>query len=231
MTEEGLLVYNKSKGILSGVDALRIKAETASQNIRIGIQEVFSHSIAGEMASCFEGSVELFELDSGEMERHLLEKKIDFGFTFVPFPQKEIEYLKITKVSFASFYKRGAFKNTKTEEVPYVIPSSELLDNPLSFKFRDGWNKDLSRFSPFKANSLSAGLGMVQAGVAAIYIPKFLAKSMNASLITSQQLVEVQMPPDRQAAEITWRDIFLAKTGKETREMKKATRVIRLNSN
>jgi len=231
ITEEGREVYDKCKSVLAGIEGLRLKGKKLSQVIRIGVQEVLSHSLTGKIVASLEGEIELFELDSGEIEVSLLEGKIDFGFTFVPFPQKGIEYLKIAKAAFGSFCKRGSFRNVAPEDIPYVIPSSELKGNPLSFKFRDGWNKNIPRFSPYKADNLSAALNIVQEGVAAIYIPKFLAKSMNSSLNANGHLVEVPMPSERQTAEVTWREIFLIKMGHETKEMKRVTRVIRLALN
>jgi len=228
VTHEGLDVYKKSKDILSGLDALRIRTGAMPKSVRIGVQEAFSHSLAGAIAAALEGGVEFCELDSGEMEMHLLEKKIDFGFTFVPFPQKDVEYLKISKVSLGSFCRKGAFQNIAPEAIPYVIPSSELRDNPLSLKIRDGWNKDIPRFTPFKANNLSAALNMAQAGIAAIYIPKFLARLMNSTLANDHKLMELNMPSNRQSSEVTWREIFLIKTGKETTQMKKVAKAVRL---
>ena len=160
-----------------------------------------------------------------------MERKIDFGFTFVPFPQKDIDYLKIAKVPLGSFCKKGAFRDIERVAVPYVIPSSELHDNPLSFRSRDGWNRDIPRLTPYKTNSLAAAMNLVQAGIAAIYIPKFVASSLNESLHPDRRLVELSPARGQAAGETTWRDIFLVKIGDETREMKRAAKVLRIRLN
>jgi DNA-binding transcriptional LysR family regulator len=134
-----------------------------------------------------------------------------------------------TSVTLSSFCKAGAFRGHAVENIPYVIPSSEIRDNPLSLKVRDGWNSNLSRLTPYRANSLSIALKMVQAGTCAIYTPHFLVAYLNSSLSKQNQFTELELPSVRRAQEKTTRDIFLVKRNSddESKVMKSVVRILR----
>ena len=157
------------------------------------------------------------------------ERKVDFGFTFVPFPSSEVEHLRIGAGALTSYARRGAFAGRDAEGVPYVVPAFALADNPLTLKTRDGWNRQLARVTPLRASSLTMALGVVHEGLAAIYIPQFLAAALNARLREPEQLVQLEMSAARRVKETTRRELFLVKrrADDETLTMRRATREVR----
>jgi DNA-binding transcriptional LysR family regulator len=190
------------------------------------VPEVLSFAVGGAIARAIGGRVDVAELDAGEVEPALLEGKLDFGFTFVPFPDKELDHLEVATVPLASFARPRAFAGVAPEAVPYVVPSSELVDNPLSLKIRDGWNPKLPRFTPFRASSLNLALSLVDAGIAAIYVPRLVAAAFNERLVKERHLLALDLPRARREAELTRRVVYLVKrhADDESRAMRRATR-------
>jgi len=146
VTERGKEVYNRSKLILASLNDLRVSPAKSASLIKIGIPEIFAHTLAGPIAKACNDVIEIIEMDVGDLERQILQTKVTFGFTFIPFPHKHLEHLKIAGVSFASFVRRGCFSKVNANRIPYVVPSSELSDNPLSLKIKDGWNIKLDLY-------------------------------------------------------------------------------------
>jgi len=230
LTERGKTLYEQSRKVLEMVNALKAdKVSPQEKLLRIGFPEVLALAASESIASEFKNGVAIEDFDSGEIEVRVLEGKCDFAFTFVPFPHKDLEHLKVATVTISSFCRIGAFRSQDPERIPYVVPSSELKDNPLSIKIRDGWNSNLSRLTPYRANSLSIALKMVQAGVCAVYTPQFVVACLNSSASKSNHLVELDLSPFRRSQEKTTRDIFLVKrqSDEESKAMKTAVKVIR----
>lgn len=229
LTPEGKNVYNQSRRILEMVgDLQQLRPSPRGNALRIGLPEVLALVLAAPLTHAFDPFI-LEELDTGEIEKLLLEGRIDFGFSFVPFPQPDLEHLKVMNLGFRSFVKRGAFAGVDPAQIPYVTPSSELKDNPLSLKIRDGWRSELPRKIAFRTNALSLALEIAASGRAAIYIPAVVAQAFNRDRVPSAHLIDVAPSGKRRAAELTTRDVFLVKrrADAESPEMKKALRILR----
>lgn len=229
LTEKGRELYENSRKILEMVNGLKQDKVFASIGVRLAVPESLALGAAESVTMEVKEGITIDDLDSGEIEARVLDRRTDFGFTFVPFPDKKLDHLKIASVHLASFAKAAAFRGVDPDSIPYVIPSSELKENPLSLKIRDGWNSTLSRQTPFRANSLSIALKMVQAGECAIYSPKFVINQLNSRLHKDYHLVELDLPTSRKNKERSQRDIFLVKRASEdeSKIMKRVVKVIR----
>lgn len=229
LTEQGKSLYEKSRKLLEMVNTLKTNTANQKSQVRIGLPEVLALAMTESLATEFKEGIVIEDLDSGEIESRILDGKCDFAFTFVPFPHKDLEHLKISTVTLGSFARSGAFRSVPAEQIPYVIPSHEMKDNPLSIKIRDGWNTNLSRQTPYRANSLSIALRMVRAGVCAVYTPHFLVNYLNTVETKNHQLVEIEISSSRRSQEKTTRDIFLVKRSseEESKDMKKAVKLVR----
>jgi DNA-binding transcriptional LysR family regulator len=130
-------------------------------------------------------------------------------------------------VALRSYQRVGAFKNHDPETIPYVTPSSELKDNPLSLKIRDGWNHQLARQIAFRTNSLAIALEMAKSGSCAIYLPSLIVDGMDEKAVG--RLEALPLPAKRRTAEMTKRDLYLVKrkNDEETKTMKKVVRIVR----
>lgn len=228
LTERGKEIYEQCRRILELTGSLGRQTRAGENHLKIGLPEVLALSISESIMKEL-NSVTIEELDSGEIEARVLERKVDFAFTFVPFPHKEIDHLKITNVALHSYCRSNFFRGNDPETIPYVIPAIEMKDNPLSIKIRDGWNSKLNRATPYRANSLSIALQMVQSGACAIYAPSFLIACLNQSRPKEYQFIELEMSHHRRSNERTHRDIFLVKrhTDDESKIMKTIVRIVR----
>ena len=218
LTEEGKRVYLQSKEILSQIDLLKTsKIKSQERFLKIGMTEVLSLTLSGELAGEFGDLLDLYELDSGEIEVKILDGTIDFALSLVPFPRPDLEYLKIKKSPMGIFHLNTQFDKLQLKDLPFVIPNTTLSNNPLSIKSKDGWPMEQERKISFGASTLSMGLEIVKAGRAVIFIPAFLGNKLKLKEYESK---EVNTP---------FRDIYLVKKKnfKESKEMKQLCRIVR----
>ncbi len=194
-TEAATEVYHKSKDIVAKVAKLRQSEVATVKNLRIGISELlglcFSRTIVDAISpeTCF-----LFNSSTGELELNLIEKKIDFGLCLVPFPQKNIEYLKLAKLVFGVYKLKDLFRAMPSAEIPFVVPTSNVKENPLNLRTSDGWPAQIERNIHYGATSVSSGLEIVNAGKACIFIPKVLAFNINRTRAKNFLLEEIESP-------------------------------------
>lgn len=228
LTEEAKVLYQKSKEVLKLIENLNKTETTSSQKaLRIGLTEIFSVAFGDRIAKELNLPVDLYDLDSGEIEVKLLEGQIDFAISTVPFPHPQLDHLKIAKTPMAVFYHNRDFAKMRLEQIPFVGPNSELKNNPLSIRARDGWPEKQQRNLIYGASSFTTALGIVDSGKAAIFIPKFLANTLNEKRTSQHQLHEHHVP--RSFFKEAERDVYLVKRKniEESKAMKTVARIIR----
>ncbi len=222
LTPAGQEIYLKSKKLLEQVELLKQnQTSVAVDKVRIGMSEVIGLGLADELAKALKENnlySDFYELDSGETETRILEGNLDFAIGFIPYPHKELEYLKIRKMSLGVYCAQPDFLKMKLEKIPFVVPNHEIKNNPLSIKSRDSWPADVQRNIQYGASSLSLALKIVDAGLAAIFMPRFLGHGHYKEIDVSKSILQN-----------TDRDIFLVKKKniEETKAMKLAAKAIR----
>jgi DNA-binding transcriptional LysR family regulator len=217
LTESGKEVYLQSKKIIEALDQLQSKnIKPVLAHPKVGMAEIFLLALAGPVSAELK-ACDLFEIDAGDAEMKVLQGEIDFAVSFVPFPHRDLEYLKVKKAQLGVFYTNPKFKKMPLSEIPFVAPVHEMKSNPLSIKSRDGWPVDVPRNITFGAGSLATAIKIVKAGNAAIFMPKFLGRDLTEFEVKKSLL-------DR-----TERDIFLVKkkNADEDQIMKLVARLIR----
>jgi DNA-binding transcriptional LysR family regulator len=229
LTEKGRMLYDKSQKILEMIDSVKTNTEQPEKILRIGFPELLALAVTESVTSELKDGLTIENIDSEEIEARVLDQKNDFGFTFIPFPHKDLDHLKIGTVTLSSFCRSGSLQGQDPTKVPYVIPAADLKENVLSIRIRDGWNSNLPRHSPYRANSLSIALKMAQSGACAIYLPSFLVAHLNDVGSKSRQFKELDLPAERRRLERTHRDIFLVKRShdEESKVMKKVVKIVR----
>lgn len=208
ITDQGLEVYKKSHPLLNQVHLLKNIAQAKGQVIKIGAMEVFCHSFLGEILlkkfPC--GPIELSELRPGEIERMLIEQKIDFGITYFPQALEGIDYKKIKSTQLKVCIKRSKTPDsdsTPEQGLKFVTPLSLTTPHFTDLYDRDGWpDLKIPRDSEFKCNRLSTALNAVLCSDFAILIPQFLLEAM------SDKLMEI---PFNKKGSLLKRDIFIVK--------------------
>jgi DNA-binding transcriptional LysR family regulator len=222
LTDAGRDTYEKSKVLLAQIENLKkLKPLSEGSLARVGMAEIFALKIAGPLALAMNQigmAVDYYELDSGEAENMVRDGRLDFALTFVPFPQSDMEYLKIKTVSMGVYCTNRNFLNMQLSEVPFVVPNHSIGQNPLSLKSRDGWPTETQRTVKYGAASLSLALQIVEQGLAAVFMPRFLS---------SPGYIEI--PTGKMKRAYLTRDLFLLKrkNAEESKIMKTAAKIIR----
>ena len=118
------------------VGALKDQSVKSSIQLRIAFPEVIALAASESVAKEIAGEISIEDLDSGEIESRVLDRRIDFAFTFVPFPHKDLDHLKIVSVAISSFCWNGKVNNVEPDQIPYVIPSAKMKDKQLQPSLR-----------------------------------------------------------------------------------------------
>ncbi len=113
ISEKGLAFYGKAKKVLDSVAELVATEDSTYIPFRIGMLEVFSVYFMGKIVerNFPRQSIELIERSPGEIEMLLVNRQIDCGLTYLPYPQPGVEVLKIGSFELLAFASLFAQKN------------------------------------------------------------------------------------------------------------------------
>lgn len=224
ITPEGKWFYQKAQEILKIADEIYQAKELERLPVRIGISGAIVITCAGHLAEELKQPMQLVEIDVGEVEAKIIGGEIDFGIAFIPSPKPELEYLEIGEVRFGSYARADFLKTNDSANLPFVVPASDYAFNPLGYKNRDGWPKDIPRNPRFAVSGFAVALDLLRAGQAGVYMPEFVAQLEN-DRSGSEMIVAV---PEHKKAQ-TLRKLFLVKRQivEESAEMKKVAKVMR----
>ena len=227
ITEHGKWFYKKAIEILKIENEVMTGTQKSGLSVRIGLSEVLAVSCAGFIAAEMPERITILESDVGETESKILNKDIDFGFTFTPSPQIELDYLELGKVKFNAFASQDYIKQTPPNAINYSIPAHPPEFNPLGYKARDGWPQNLPRLTTFQVSSFAVALNILRSGFGAVYMPDFIAAQENLTRSEKTQIIKVPFHSEAQSI----RKIFLVKNknATESKEMKKISKVLRKN--
>jgi DNA-binding transcriptional LysR family regulator len=226
ITEDGKWFYLKAREILSIVTSFTERPHSPMGSLRIGVSGVIAMTCAGLITAEFEDRpLSISEIDVGEVEAKILSGDLDFGVTFVPSPQPELEYLKLGELRFATWARRDLLERVKSKELPFATPLLDYPSNPIGYQTRDGWPVDLPRQVRFRVSGFAVALDLLRQGEAAVYMPDFVAELENERSANRAKLVKVEA---FKAAE-TKRKVFLVKrqSSEESSAMKKVAKVVR----
>jgi DNA-binding transcriptional LysR family regulator len=200
-----------------------------TQSLRIGSFETFTSYFVGPLLKSYfpEREIEIHELVPGRLEEALVYNKVDVGITYEPVPRRGIEYVKVTSLSMGAYVLRGHFQGQELGTVPFVAPVNPLEGAPSGVKGRDGWpDEKIKRRVLYRVDLLGTGLELVRQGIAAIFIPQFVARLHNERASAHHQLVALKLP--RPLAAIK-RSVFIVKREAmaEDRELRQIARALR----
>ncbi len=199
VTQDGLRIYRSAKIFLESERELFFgqKIDQISE-LRIGLVEIFNRALTAGLQkySLEHERIKVMDVEPGAMEQHISSGSLDFGITYLPFPQPNLRLIPLGKFKLGCFRRSDVFQGVEFQNLPFVVPAKILPDNPQGIKERDGWHDILlPRKVAFKTNLLSTALDLVIDGSAVIIIPNFLAHIINQSFSSSKKsLTEVRMP-------------------------------------
>jgi DNA-binding transcriptional LysR family regulator len=197
VTPAGRKTYEHAKTLLASAEQL-LSGELLQQEpvLRIGMVEIFLHGFVRVLRARSLGGapLQLMDVEPGEMERRILSRDLDFGVTYAPSANDELDVLELGRYHLGCFHLRGPLERLALTELPFAVPASMLSSNALGIKDRDGWLQGLlPRTETFRVNLLSVALDLALQGLCAVYIPRFVAHGLNQTL-GSEKLVERALP-------------------------------------
>lgn len=199
LTEIGMKVYERAKEFLKQEDRLfDFETDLPVSTLRIGTVEIFLYVIAEQLKfELFDNHVlTLIETEPGNIERLIANRELDYGITYAPFPMAEVEFIEIGKYRVGCYHLSNVFKGMPITEIPFAAPSmGPLSTNPLGIKQRDGWLESIHpRKVKYEVNLLSTAIDLVLQGLAAVYMPEFIARKINSTRDSQALLVEYPLP-------------------------------------
>ena len=231
LTDAGKTLLKKSGQLLDEVKNLKesLTKDSKSKPIRIGTFEVFSTYFLTflEQLSWQEQSLELHELLPGEVEKYCLQGEIDFGITYMPIPDPQLDFLKVLSIEMGVFVLKGAFRGLQQKELPFVIPVTPLQGVPTKVRGLDGWPEDAyQRKVAHKVTLMESALELCRQGRVAGYFPVFIANEHNKRF-RSELHLERKLPTTRRR--ICHADVYIVKrkSTEETAVVKQLAKALR----
>jgi DNA-binding transcriptional LysR family regulator len=198
LTEDGILIYQRAKEFLRQEEQLfKLDKSVESNTLRIGTVEIFLFMMAEKLKQhpFSHHTITLLDLEPGSIEQMIINKQLDFGITYAPYPMDNIEITEIGKYRLGCYHVPGSFEQQTLFDIPFVVPMHGLTNNPLGIKERDGWLESVyPRNKKYYVNLLSTALELTLQGLCAIYIPDFIAKKVNATRKSNEALIEHALP-------------------------------------
>lgn len=197
ITPKGLQIYKQSIALLEEHKKFyqNINTETKSSQLRMATFEVFSsHFISSFIASEKKDEFLVLEKSPGEIEEAILEGVVDFGITYIPSPQPNLEYVEIGSFEMEIFGTKR-WEQIDFSELPFAIPVTELKIHSSEFDSLDMYPTDApKRNVKYRFELLETALQTASQGMSVIYCPDFIVKLYNERVKASFQLQELQKP-------------------------------------
>lgn len=230
ISDDGAKIYERSKRLLEEVQQfLGDRTQSRAEALRLGSFEVFTSFFIGPLLKTYlpDAEVEVHELIPGRLEEALVNRRVDIGITYDPVPRQGVEYVKATTVVMGAFGLTGVFGNTAIEQVPFIVPVLPLEGLPTGVKGRDAWlDEKIERRVKYRVDLLGTGLELARQGLAAIFIPKFVAYLHNERSPASRRLEPLVLPRGMSSIK---RDVFIVKreSSPEDKTMRQIARALR----
>ncbi len=232
LTDTGQLLFKKAPRLMDELKQLKQSLQTGKnpeQPLRIGTFEVFSTYFLSVLQSLPWGEkpLELHEFLPGEIEKYLLQGQIDFGITYMPIPDPQLDFLKVTSAEMGVFCLKGAFKNVPQHELPFVTPVMPLQGVPTKVRGLDGWPEDAyTRKVVHQVTLMESALELCRQGRAAGYFPVFIVNEHNQR-VKDKYVLERRRSP--YGARVCKSDVYIVKrkSSEETTYIKQMAKALR----
>jgi DNA-binding transcriptional LysR family regulator len=214
LSDAGKLLLKRAPILVNELRDLRAgltQKNTGPQPIRIATFEVFSTYFLRFMDELEwnNHSLELHELLPGEVEKYICQGEVDIGITYMPVPDANLDFLKVTSIEMGVFARKGAFKNIPQKELPFVTPISPLQGVPTKVRGLDGWPEDAyQRHVLHKVTLLESALELCRQGRVAGYFPAFIIEEHNRQVVDKYKLERRTSPYH---GRICTADVFIVK--------------------
>lgn len=178
----------------------KIRDQESWTPTRIASFEVFTTYFLGYLTKFTElEGLEIHELGPGKMEQAVADGRADLGITYLPVPQAGVEFMEIGKITMGVFGLE-VFKKEKFNDLPFVIPLLPTEGTPSKVMGIDGWPEHrFERKVKYRVTMMESALELCRRGCAVAYLPEFIVRLHNQSVLPAVRLKELEAPvPQRE---------------------------------
>lgn len=234
LTDAGKSLIKRAPAVIAELKSLKESLageRDPARPLRIGTFEVFSTYFLTflDAIDCRDEPLELHELLPGEVEKYCIQGEIDVGITYLPVPDPQLDFLKVTSIEMGVFTLQGAFKGVPQEKLPFVIPVMPLQGVPTKVRGLDGWPEDAyQRKVVHRVTLMESALELCRQGRVAGYFPAFIAHEHNKRVRPELRLERRRTP---YAGRTCRADVFIVKRkstseGTMTKRLARAIRAV-----
>lgn len=230
VSDDGKRFYDRTHRFLEEYERLiGLDTPRSPHAVRIASFETFTSYFIGPLIKTHfkDREVEIHELVPGRLEDALVYEKVDFGITYEPQPQKGVEFVKATSIQMGAYSLKGTFQDMDLADIPFVTPVLPLDGAPSVARGRDAWpDTKIKRNVQFQVDLMTTGLEIVRQGLAAIFIPRFVAQLHNERSDGRHHIVPLKLPRGLSAVKC---DVYIAKRESmaENQDMRLIARALR----
>lgn len=214
LTDAGKRLLKRTPHLMEELKSLRdsVHAEpSATTTVRIATFEVFSTYFLSFLNRLKWDShnLEMHEVLPGELEKFVVRGDVDYGITYMPIPDPDLDFLKITSIEMGVFARKGSFPGIPQPELPFVVPISPLQGVPTRVRGLDGWPEDAYRRKvKHQVTLMESALELCRQGRAAGYFPAFIVDEHNQRVKDQYKLERRRSP---YSGRVCRADVFLVK--------------------
>ena len=202
LTAAGELVYRRSSRLIEEHGRLVRELEESSteqhQTLRIATFEVFSaRALAAMLRSDGLQSrpFQMLDVPVVEIGEAVQRREVDLGLTYVAIPSADLDYEPVAEIGFGIYARRGAFEGAGPKDLPFVIPTTRLQLSSGELLGIDCWPYErVPRVVKYRVTLLETALAVAREGLAAVFIPHFIAGLHDEHLRPEHQLTKRRRP-------------------------------------
>jgi DNA-binding transcriptional LysR family regulator len=159
----------------------------------------------------------------------LIDRNIDIGITYIPYPSAELEQVKVAPIEMGIFALKGRFVREDIHKIPFVVPALPIGGAPDRIRGSDGWPEAaFPRLVKYQVTLLESAMELCRLGKAAAYMPRFLAKLQNERVKPDYQLTELPFPEGTPRGEPQWVYLMKRKADPDDKVMRVFAKALRM---
>jgi DNA-binding transcriptional LysR family regulator len=202
ITDDGMEVYRSATPLLIEFQrferqrAKSIKTLIVAAEARVGTFEVFStYFLSAFIGSCLpDGGLMALELPPGKIEEAVKSRLVEYGITYIPAPDPELEFQQVGRLEMAIFGS-GAWRKHPFEEWPFAVPVTPLHIHSQGTHSLDMWPQaDHPRFVKYRFELLETALQTSRMGLSVLHCPTFIPLLSNLAFRKDAHLEKLPYP-------------------------------------
>ncbi len=237
LTKEGRQLAQRIEPILLEIDTLKkdIQSEidTKKENpLVLATFETFSTHFLDVLnpVEWAHRKLILHEVIPGELEYAVDQGKADFGITYLPFPNPNVDHIKVSRIIMGVFRRKKSFTGIHQQDLPFVVPVFPLFGTPTRVKGLDGWpDTAYQRKVQFEVTLMESAFELCRKGLCAGYFPSFVVCRHNKKVKSEYEL---ERHPLEGATERCYNDVYVVKRKDraEDKDLKLIAKLVRLGT-